>query len=142
MQVRAEGGRIPQIGHLERPCRYGSDEGPQSYRVADPNEGQGGPVLPWLCELLSEVYLQLLQAHPLYTLTCKTQWWVWGSPEQEAFDDPEEGHHLCPHPHLPFPIWSLPPQMQHLQLCNWSSTLPGASRWHTPANCLHVKGIL
>src|SRR6266436_6991154 len=25
-------------------------------------------------------------AHPLYTLTHKTQWWVWGSPEQEAFD--------------------------------------------------------
>src|SRR5258707_5205650 len=25
-------------------------------------------------------------AHPLYTLTCKTQWWVWGSPEQEAFN--------------------------------------------------------
>src|SRR5260370_23372135 len=25
-------------------------------------------------------------AHPLYTLTCKTQWWVWGSPKQEAFD--------------------------------------------------------
>src|SRR5260221_23923 len=23
---------------------------------------------------------------PLYALTCKTQWWVWGSPEQEAFD--------------------------------------------------------
>src|SRR5260221_11294159 len=25
-------------------------------------------------------------ACPLYALTCKTQWWVWGSPEQEAFD--------------------------------------------------------
>src|SRR6266446_5328047 len=25
-------------------------------------------------------------ACPLYTLTCKTQQWVWGSPEQEAFD--------------------------------------------------------
>src|SRR5258707_12379036 len=24
--------------------------------------------------------------HPLYALTHKTQWWVWGSPEQEAFD--------------------------------------------------------
>src|SRR5258708_37880648 len=24
--------------------------------------------------------------HPLYALTCKTQWWVWGSPKQEAFD--------------------------------------------------------
>src|SRR5258706_15643182 len=25
-------------------------------------------------------------ACPLYALTCKTQQWVWGSPEQEAFD--------------------------------------------------------
>src|SRR5260370_3727518 len=25
-------------------------------------------------------------ACPLYTLTCKTQQWVWGSPKQEAFD--------------------------------------------------------
>src|SRR5258708_30578670 len=25
-------------------------------------------------------------ACPLYALTRKTQWWVWGSPEQEAFD--------------------------------------------------------
>src|SRR5258707_2213905 len=24
--------------------------------------------------------------HPLYALTCKTQRWVWGSPEQKAFD--------------------------------------------------------
>src|SRR5258707_9609135 len=25
-------------------------------------------------------------ACPLYALTCKTQWWVWGSPKQEVFD--------------------------------------------------------
>ena len=25
-------------------------------------------------------------AHPLYALTCKTQQWVWGSPEQEVFN--------------------------------------------------------
>src|SRR5258708_27500599 len=25
-------------------------------------------------------------AFPLYALTCKTQWWVWGSPKQKAFD--------------------------------------------------------
>src|SRR5260221_2702223 len=24
--------------------------------------------------------------HPLYALTRKTQWWVWGSPKQKAFD--------------------------------------------------------
>src|SRR5258706_10084483 len=60
---------IPQIGHLERPCHYGSDKGPWSYRVADPNEGQGGPALPWLCELLSEGYPWLLQycLPPLHT---------------------------------------------------------------------------
>src|SRR5260221_3409179 len=26
-------------------------------------------------------------ARSLYALTCKTQWWVWGSPKQEVFDD-------------------------------------------------------
>src|SRR5258708_24037565 len=25
-------------------------------------------------------------ARPLYALTCKTQWWVWGSPEQKMFN--------------------------------------------------------
>src|SRR5258708_26822529 len=25
-------------------------------------------------------------ARPLYVLTCKTQWWVWGSPKQKAFN--------------------------------------------------------
>src|SRR5258708_7354821 len=25
-------------------------------------------------------------ARPLYVLTCKTQWWVWGSPKQKVFD--------------------------------------------------------
>src|SRR5258707_4744135 len=25
-------------------------------------------------------------ACPLYTITCNTQWWVWGSPKQEAFN--------------------------------------------------------
>src|SRR5258708_40230235 len=64
MQVQAEGGRVPWIGHLEGPHRYGSNEGPWSHGVANPNEGQGGPVLPWLCELLLEVYLQLLQYCP------------------------------------------------------------------------------
>src|SRR5258708_8064562 len=61
VQVQAEGGGIPWIDHLERPHCYGSDESPQSHGgVANPNEDQGGPVLPWLCELLSEVYPQLL----------------------------------------------------------------------------------
>src|SRR5258708_23792768 len=78
---------MPQIGHLKRPCGYGSDKGPWSYRMANPNEGQGGPVLPWLCELLSEVIHNFSDiACPLYALTCKTQWWVWGSPKQEVFD--------------------------------------------------------
>src|SRR5258708_36084161 len=143
MQVQAEGGRIPWIGHLERPCCYGSDEGLQSYGMANPNKGQGGPVLLWLCELLLEVYLQLLQYCPPPLCTHSLDPAVGlGFTQAGGVQCPEEGCHLCPHPHHPFPIWSLLPRMRHLQLCNWSGTLPGASRWPTPANHLHVKGIL
>src|SRR5258707_13552521 len=119
MQVQAEGGQIPWIGHLKRPCCYGSNEGPWSYRVADPNESQGGPILPWLCELLSEVYPQLLQYHPppLHTHLQDPAVGL-GFTQAGGIRCPEEGHHLRPHPHLPFPIRSLPPQMQCLQLCN------------------------
>src|SRR6266446_10930913 len=111
--------------------------------MANPNEGQGGPVLPWLCELLLEVYLQLLQycSPPLCTHLQDPAVGL-GFTQAGGVQCPEEGCHLCPHPHLPFPIWLLLPRMQCLQLCNWSSTLPGASRWHAPANHLHVKGIL
>src|SRR5258705_5255627 len=134
---------MPQIGHLERPCHYGPDEGLWSYGMANPNDRQGGPVLPWLCELLLEVYLQLLQycPPPLHTHSQDPAVGL-GFTQAGGVRCPAEGCHLCPCPHLPFPIWSLPPQMQHLQLCNQSSTLPRASRWHAPANCLHVKGIL
>src|SRR5258707_12329748 len=143
MQVQAEGGQIPWTGHLKRPCCHGSDKGPWSYRMANPNEGQGGPVLPWLCELLLEVYLQLLQYCPPPLCTHSQDPVVGlGFTQAGGIQFPEEGHHLCPHPHLPFPIRLLLPQMRHLQLHDWSSTLPGASRWHAPANCLHVKGIL
>src|SRR6266436_3314364 len=44
-----------------RPCGYGSNKGLWSHGMANPNKGQGSPVLPWLCELLLEVYPQLLQ---------------------------------------------------------------------------------
>src|SRR5258708_26484534 len=111
--------------------------------MTNPNKGQGGPVLPWLCELLLEVYPQLLQCclPPLCAHSQDPAVGL-GFTQAEGIRCPEEGCHLRPHPHLPFPIRSLPPRMQCLQLCNWSGTLPGASRWHTPANCLHVKGIL
>src|SRR5260370_13421352 len=40
-------------------------------------------------------------AHPLYALTCKTQWWVWGSPKQEGFNALKKA--LTSSPVLPFP---------------------------------------
>ena len=43
-------------------------------------------------------------AHPLYTLTHKTQWWVWGSPEQEAFDSLKKA--ITSTPVLTFPSQS------------------------------------
>src|SRR5260370_17959444 len=101
--------------------------------MADPGGGQGGPVLPWLCELLLEVYLQLLQ-YCLPPLCTHLQDPVVGPGVTQAggIRCPEEGCHLCLHPHLPFPIWSLPPQIGHLQLSDWTSTLPGTTRSHTP----------
>src|SRR5260370_4944338 len=41
---------------------------------------------------------------PLYALTCKTQWWVWGSPEQEAFNALKEA--VTSAPVLTFPSQS------------------------------------
>ena len=79
-------------------------------------------------------------ACPLYALAHKTQWWVWGSPEQEAFDALKKAVTSASSPSLPNPVASTlnatPPTH------DWSSTLSGASRWHAPANRLHVKGIL
>src|SRR5258708_1767313 len=86
MQVQAEGSQIPWIGHLKRPCHYGSDKGLWSYRVANPNEGQGGPVLGFVNFYWKFIHDFSDITCPLYALTCKTQWWVWGSPEQEAFN--------------------------------------------------------
>src|SRR5260221_11071483 len=43
-------------------------------------------------------------AHPLYTLTRKTQQWVWGSPEQEAFDSLKKA--ITSTPILTFPSQS------------------------------------
>ena len=80
-------------------------------------------------------------ACPLYTLTRKTQWWVWGSPEQEAFNALKKA--VTSAPILTFPTQSGCFHLEcNVQLCDWSSTLPGTSRWHAPANHLHVKGIL
>src|SRR5260221_53665 len=43
-------------------------------------------------------------AHPLYALTRKTQWWVWGSPEQEVFNAPKKA--VTSTPVLTFPSQS------------------------------------
>ena len=49
-------------------------------------------------------------ACPLYTLTHKTQQWVWGSAEQEAFDA-LKGAITSTHPQLPISEWPPPPRM-------------------------------
>src|SRR5258708_13465747 len=111
--------------------------------MANPNKGQGGPVLPWLCELLSEVYPRLLQCCPPPLCTHLQDPAVGlGFTRAEGVRCPEEGCHLRSHPHLPFPVQSLLPRMRRLQLCDRSSTLPGTSRCHPPPNHLHIKGIL
>src|SRR6266404_5194541 len=43
-------------------------------------------------------------AHPLYALTHKTQWWVWGSPEQEVFNALKKA--VTSAPVLTFPLQS------------------------------------
>ncbi len=52
----------------------------------------------------------------------------------------EKGCHLCPSPHLPFPVQLLPPWMWCLELCNWSSPLPSPSRWCAVDGKLKLPG--
>jgi len=59
-------------------------------------------------------------AHPLYTLTCKTQQWVWGSPEQEAFNALKKA--ITSTPILTFPSQS---SCFHLK-CDTSNFATGA----------------
>ena len=58
-------------------------------------------------------------AHPLYTLTHKTQWWVWGSPEQEAFNALKKAITSTP-------ILTFPSQSGHFCLkCDTSNFVTG-----------------
>src|SRR5258708_1838528 len=100
--------------------------------MANPNEGQGGPVLPWLCELLSEVIHNFSDiACPLYALTCKTQWWVWGSPEQEAFNALKEAVTSAP-------VLTFPSQSGHFCLeCDTSNFAMGAVLSQVQADGMH-----
>src|SRR5258708_26771286 len=96
----------------QRPCGYGSDEGLWSHRMADPNKGQGGPVLPWLCELLLEVYLQLLHYCPPPLCNHLQDPAVGlGFTKAGGVRCPEDGFDLCPRPPLPFPLCLLLPQL-------------------------------
>src|SRR5260221_8706198 len=97
-----------------------------------PNEGQGGPVLPWLCELLSEVIHDFSNiAHPLYALTHKTQWWVWGSPKQEAFDSLKNAVTSTP-------ILTFPSQSGHFHLeCDASNFATGVVLSQVQADGMH-----
>src|SRR5258708_38744722 len=89
--------------------------------MAYPDKGKGGPVLPWLCELLLEVHPQLLQyclpplcPHP------QTQRWVWGLAEQEAFDALKRAVTSAP-------VLTFPSQSGHFHLeCDASNFATGA----------------
>src|SRR5258707_12489829 len=59
-------------------------------------------------------------AHPLYALTCKTQWWAWGSPKQEAFDALKKAVTSTP-------VLTFPSQSSHFCLkCDASNFVTGA----------------
>src|SRR5258706_1792808 len=70
-------------------------------------------------------------AHPLYALTCKTQWWVWGSPEQEAFDALKKA--VTSAPILTFPSQS---SCFHLE-CDTSNFATGAVLSQVQADGMH-----
>src|SRR6266481_755926 len=69
--------------------------------------------------------------HPLYALTCKTQWWVWGSPEQEAFDALKKAITSTP-------ILTFPSQSSHFCLkCDASNFVTGAVLSQAQADGTH-----
>src|SRR5258707_12854113 len=70
-------------------------------------------------------------AHPLYTLTCKTQQWVWGSPEQEVFDALKKA--ITSAPILTFPSQS---SRFHLE-CDASNFATGAVLSQAQADGMH-----
>src|SRR5258705_6226699 len=70
-------------------------------------------------------------ACPLYALTCKTQWWVWGSPEQEAFDALKKAVTSAP-------ILTFPSQSSRFCLeCNTSNFATGAVLSQAQADGMH-----
>src|SRR5260221_7210709 len=70
-------------------------------------------------------------AHPLYTLTCKTQQWVWGSPEQEVFDALKKAITSAP-------ILTFPSQSSCFCLeCNTSNFATGAVLSQVQADGTH-----
>src|SRR5258707_2317389 len=70
-------------------------------------------------------------ACPLYVLTHKTQWWVWGSPEQEAFDALKKA--ITSTPILTFPSQS---SCFHLK-CNASNFTTGVVLSQAQADGMH-----
>src|SRR5260221_7295282 len=69
--------------------------------------------------------------HPLYTLTCKTQEWVWGSPEQEAFDALKKAVTSTP-------VLTFPSQSSHFHLeCDTSNFATGAVLSQVQADGTH-----
>src|SRR5260221_1647227 len=70
-------------------------------------------------------------AHPLYALTCKTQWWVWGSPKQEVFDALKKAVTSTP-------VLTFPSQSSHFCLkCNASNFVTGAVLSQAQADGMH-----
>src|SRR5258707_3939736 len=70
-------------------------------------------------------------ACPLYALTHKTQWWVWGSPTQEAFDALKKAITSTP-------ILTFPSQSDHFCLkCNSSNFATGAVLSQVQADGMH-----
>src|SRR5260221_1440926 len=69
--------------------------------------------------------------HPLYALTHKTQRWVWGSPEQEAFDALKKAITSTP-------ILTFPSQSGHFCLkCDTSNFVTGAVLSQAQADGTH-----
>src|SRR5260221_9675851 len=70
-------------------------------------------------------------AHPIYALTCKTQWWVWGSPKQEAFDALKKAVTSAP-------VLTFPSQSSHFHLeCDTSNFVTGAVLSQVQADGTH-----
>ncbi len=69
--------------------------------------------------------------HPLYALTCKTQWWVWGSPKQEAFDALKKAVTSTP-------VLTFPSQSGHFRLkCDASNFATRAVLSQAQADGMH-----